>query len=294
MMIPNPYLAITRIKAGLRALDVRPSRGMGQNFLIDADVLHAIVSAAELRPETTVIEVGPGFGVLTWELVQRAKHVISVELDKRLAERLHDEFADAQNLQIVQSDILRVTPSELLRVSQLEAPYLVVANLPYAITSPVLRHFLEAEQQPEVLVVLVQWEVAQRIAAKAGDLSMLAHAMQLYAEPEIMLRVGSQSFYPAPAVDSAVLRLRVRPEPLLERRLIEPVFQVMKAGFLHARKTLLNALPSGLAALGTPTTRTEALAALEAAGVDAQRRAESLTLAEWLRLYRALADQKNI
>ncbi len=286
-MTNNPYLALARIKAGLHALDIRPSRGMGQNFLIDADVLHAIVDAAELDQEHTVVEVGPGFGVLTWELIQVAGQVISVELDKRLVERLHEEFINTSHLRIVQSDILRIAPEELFTGSGAPA-YRVVANLPYAITSPVLRHFLEAAHPPEVLVVLVQWEVAQRIAAKAGDLSMLAHALQIYAEPEIVLRVGPQSFYPAPAVDSAVLRLRVRPQPLVEREHIEPLLRVVKAGFLHARKTLANALPNGLAAMGRPASREMIVAVMDAAGVDSQRRAESLTLAEWQRVYTEL------
>lgn len=270
---------------------------MGQNFLIDAHVLRTIVDAAELTQSQTVVEVGPGFGVLTWELIQAAGRVISVELDKRLVERLHDEFMSAPNLRIIQSDILRVQPGELLLPEgdyQASDPgqggaYSVVANLPYAITSPVLRHFLEAAHQPDVLVVLVQWEVALRIAAKPGDLSMLAHALQIYAEPEIVLRVGPQSFYPAPAVDSAVLRMRVRPQPLVARDQIEPLLRVMKSGFLHARKTLVNALPSGLAAMGRPATRDEVLSALAAADVDPQRRAESLTLAEWQGVYRGLA-----
>jgi 16S rRNA (adenine1518-N6/adenine1519-N6)-dimethyltransferase len=135
----------------------------------------------------------------------------------------------------------------------------------------------------------VQWEVAQRIAARQGDLSVLAHAIQLYAEPEVIARVPSESFYPAPAVDSAILRLRVRPHPAVDVDDIEQLMRVIKAGFLHARKTLANALPGGLASIGRPTTRPEALAALAAAGVDPQRRAETLTLAEWAAVYQALA-----
>jgi 16S rRNA (adenine1518-N6/adenine1519-N6)-dimethyltransferase len=239
-----------------------------------------------------VIEVGPGLGVLTWELVQRAGHVITVELDKRLAARLTDEFAHATNLTIVQNDILRMPPETLLaQAGVAQQPYRIVANLPYAITSPALRHFLEADHKPEVMVVLVQWEVGLRIAAKAGDLSMLAHAIQMYAEPEVIARVGSASFYPPPAVDSAILRLRIRPHPAIAAAEIEPVMRVIKASFLHARKTLSNALPSGLAAMGNPTTREQAVAALQQAGVDPQRRAETVTLEEWAQVYRALGER---
>jgi 16S rRNA (adenine1518-N6/adenine1519-N6)-dimethyltransferase len=286
-MTINPYISLARIKAGLHALEMRPSRGMGQNFLIDADVLEAIVAAAELTPSQLVVEVGPGFGVLTWELIQAAGHVIAVELDKRLAERLYTEFATTPNLQIVQRDILRITPTDLLETSERE-PYKVVANLPYAITSPVLRHFLEAEQPPELLVVLVQWEVAQRIAAKPGDMSVLAHALQIYAEPEVVLRIGPDSFHPPPAVDSAILRLRVYKEPLVAHDQVEPLLRVIKAGFLHARKTLSNSLPSGLAAMGHATTREVVLAALKHANVDPQRRAETLSLSEWQAIHSGL------
>lgn len=286
----NPYLTLPRIKAALQALDLRPSRGMGQNFLIDGAALQTIVGAAELAPDQTVVEVGPGLGVLTWELARAAGQVVTVELDRRLAARLHEEFAGAQNLTIVEGDILRHPPEQLLAEigHPPERPYKLVANLPYAVTSPVLRHFLESAQKPALLVVLVQWEVAQRIAAKAGDLSMLAHAIQAFAEPEVVARVKGASFYPIPAVDSAVLRLRTRPHPALAEIEFEQLMRVIKAGFLHARKTLSNALPGGMAAMGTPTTRETAVAALNAAGVDPQRRAETLTLAEWAAVYRAL------
>jgi 16S rRNA (adenine1518-N6/adenine1519-N6)-dimethyltransferase len=287
----NPYLALPRIRAALRALDLRPTRGMGQNFLLDPAALEQIVGAAALTGAETVVEVGPGFGVLTWELVRRARQVVAVELDRRLGARLAEEFASAPNLAIVPGDILRLPPPELLAAAPLgdPLPYRLISNLPYAITSPVLRHFLEPEPRPELIVVLVQWEVAERIAARPGDLSVLAHSVQIYAEPEIIARVPAGSFFPAPAVDSAVLRLRVRPRPAGDVEDPEQLMRVIKAGFLHARKTLSNALPGGLAAMGRRTTREEVLAALEVAGVDPQRRAETVTLTEWSAVYRALA-----
>ncbi|GAB4125848.1 MAG: 16S rRNA (adenine(1518)-N(6)/adenine(1519)-N(6)) -dimethyltransferase RsmA [Roseiflexaceae bacterium] len=280
-MTENPYLTLPRIKAALRTLELRPTRGMGQNFLIDRIALGQIVDAADLQPTDTIVEVGPGLGVLTWELVQRAGQVISVELDKRLEARLHEEFAQCSNLRIIQQDILNAPPETLV-----DGPYKLVANLPYAITSPVLRHFLTSERRPEIFVILVQWEVAERIAAKVGDLSVLAHSIQVYAQPTIIARVGANSFYPAPAVDSAILRLQVYPQPLDANP--EGLMRTIKAGFLHARKTLSNALPSGLAAMGRPTNREQAVAALQAAHVDPQRRAETLTLAEWQQVHAAL------
>ncbi|HMQ32614.1 MAG TPA: 16S rRNA (adenine(1518)-N(6)/adenine(1519)-N(6))-dimethyltransferase RsmA [Chloroflexaceae bacterium] len=309
----NPYLDPQRVRAALRALDLRPTRGMGQNFLVDGEALGAIVAAAELGPADLVVEVGPGLGVLTWELTRRAGHTIAVELDRRLAARLRDELPYAP-LTIVEADVLRVQPGELLaavdqrpKTKDQSAPagqaqqgdvgpsslvfgprYKLVANLPYAITSAVLRHFLEAAAPPELSVVLVQYEVAERITAGPGDLSVLAHSVQIYAEPELVARVPAASFFPAPAVASAVLLLRRRPCLAVEVDSVDRLFRVIKAGFLHARKQLGNSLPGGLAAMGHKLPREQVQAALAAAGVAPQRRAETLTLEEWAGLYEAL------
>lgn len=306
----NPYLDPQRVRAALRSLELRPTRGMGQNFLIDGQALDAIVAAAELGPDDLAVEVGPGLGVLTWELVRRARLTIAVELDRRLAARLHDEFSSAP-LRIMQADVLRVPPREILAAAADQGPktrdesqpvdrsgpsslvpglpsYKLVANLPYAITAPVLRHFLEATAPPELSVVLVQWEVAERICAQPGDLSVLAHSVQLYAEPEIVARVSAASFHPAPAVDSAVLRMRRRPQLLIPADQIDRLFRVIKGGFLQPRKQLGNALPGGLAALGVKLSREQALAALEAGGVAPTRRAETVSIAEWAAVAAAL------
>lgn len=294
----NPYLAPQRVRAALRALDLRPTRGMGQNFLVDPLSLDAIVAAAELSSADLAVEVGPGLGVLTWELLQRAGHVVSVELDKRLAGRLREEFAEA-HLTIIQSDVLKVSPAEILAAAlpqpaaRSPQPYKLVANLPYAITAPVLRHFLEGAPPPELSVVLVQWEVAERICAAPGDMSVLAHSVQIYAEPEIVARVPAASFYPAPAVDSAVLRMRRRPGPAADVDDIGRLFRLIKAGFLQPRKQLGNALPGGLAAMGTALSRETALAALAAAGVDPTRRAETLGIDEWVAIYRFLGQHSR-
>jgi 16S rRNA (adenine1518-N6/adenine1519-N6)-dimethyltransferase len=265
---------------------------MGQNFLIDQHVLQTIVSSGNLTATDRVIEVGPGLGVLTWELLQQTGQVLAVELDKRLVARLREEFADAPQLQVIQGDILKLPPADVLGQAGLspESPYKVVANLPYAITSPVLRHFLEATHKPNLLVILIQWEVAQRITAPAGNLSVLAHSVQIYAQPEIVARVPAGSFFPQPAVDSAILRLQVYPTPAVAVDSIDALFRVIKAGFLQPRKKLSNALPGGLAAMGQRIPRETAVAALEAAGVAPERRAETVTLEEWARVYTALRD----
>lgn len=276
----NPMLDIGRVRSALRSLDVRPTRAMGQNFLVDGHALAQIVAAGEVSATTTVVEVGPGLGVLTWELVQRAAHVIAVELDKRLIARLHDEFRHATNLTLVNNDILRTDIATLTGPH----PYHVIANLPYAITSPVLRHFLEAVHPPEVMVVLVQREVAQRICALPGDLSVLAHAIQIRAIPELVTIVPPSAFMPAPEVHSAVLRLRRRDVPLVSAAAEPGVMRVIKAGFLHARKQLGNSLASGLASHQISITREAAQAHLIAAGIDPVRRAETVTITEWIAL----------
>lgn len=291
----NPYLQLQRIRASLRSLDLRPSRGMGQNFLTNSQVLETIVSAAELDEQDIVLEIGPGLGVLTWELLRHVEQVVTVELDKRLVGRLREEFSGASKLTIVQGDILDLAPNTLLpeRSPHQHTVYKVVANLPYAITSPVLRYFLESDHQPDLIVVLVQWEVARRITAQSGALSVLAHSVQLYAEPEIVAKVTADSFFPEPEVDSAILRLRVRPHPAVSRDQINPLMRIIKAGFLHSRKKLLNALPGGFAAFGVRITKEQVIDVLHTAQVDPSRRAETVTLEEWVAIYHHLYEVLN-
>lgn len=280
----NPMLQIAQVRTALRQLGVQPTRAMGQNFLIDGQALATIVAAGELTADTLVIEVGPGLGVLTWELVRCAGQVIAIELDSRLAARLRTEFAMYANLTIYQQDVLTV---DLAQITQGRS-YRVVANLPYAITSPVLRHFLEAAHPPESMTVLVQREVAQRICAAPGDMSILAHAMQIRAVPELVAIVPPDSFMPAPEVYSAVLRLRRRDTPLIDPHEEPAVMKVIKAGFLHARKQLGNSLASGLAAHGIQCDRAEVQELLRRCEIDPMRRAETLSFDEWVRVSRAL------
>jgi 16S rRNA (adenine1518-N6/adenine1519-N6)-dimethyltransferase len=283
-MANNPYLDPQRIRAALNTLGVRPSRDLGQNFLTSSEALAAIVEAARLDAEDTVVEVGPGLGVLTFELVRWVKEVVAIEFDRRLAARLTEELR-VPNLRVVVADALRVDPGALLGGAH---PYKVVANLPYQITSALLRHFLEATVPADLLVVMVQWEVAERIAAAPPEMSVLAHSVQIYAEPEIVARVPAAAFLPTPQVDSAIVRLTRRSHLLVEVDDVDRFFRVIKAGFLHARKKLSNSLHSGLAATGFRVPKEEALRALTEAGVDPGRRAETLTLQEWAAVYERL------
>ncbi|MBI1294445.1 methyltransferase domain-containing protein [bacterium] len=316
----------------IRQYDLDPKKSLGQNFLVDETHLARIAAAADLTPEDTVLEIGPGLGVLTRHLAEQAGHVVAVELDDRLIPILRHRFADQPNVRFVHADILavdvadlltedatedsdgrktedepnatssassasetvdfvdatRITDHEsrLLPITNPQSPitsYKVVANLPYYITSAVLRHLLEAPQPPTLAVVMVQREVAKRIVAGPGDMSLLAIGVQFYAVPKIVQKVPAGAFHPRPKVDSAVLRLDVRPQPAVAD--VDPVryFDVVRAGFGQKRKQLLNSLSSGLS-----TSKEVIRARLEAAQIDPQRRAETLSLQEWGALTRAL------
>lgn len=282
----------------VRRYQIDPKRSLGQNFLIDTSHLDRIVAAADLQRDDVVLEIGPGVGTLTRRLAEQAGHVVAVELDNRLIELLRADFADQPHVEIVHSDILEISPPALLAAhlaafnaaSSGATPathggiqYKVVANLPYYITSLALRHVLEASPPPTLAVVMVQKEVAERICAQPGDLSLLAVSVQFYAHPRIVQRVPAGAFYPAPKVDSAVLRLDVRPQPAVTSVSPEEFFRVVRAGFGQKRKQIANSLSAGLA---LPKARVQD--ALIEAGIDPQRRAETVTLDEWGALCTAL------
>ncbi len=274
---------MNEIMAQIRRMGIDPKRSLGQNFLLDAGHLDKIVAAADLAGGDAVLEVGPGPGTLTARLAAAAGEVVAVELDDRLIALLQEEFAGQPHVRIVHGDILTLSPPALF--TQPTPRYKVVANLPYYITSAVLRHLLEAEPPPVLAVVLVQKEVAERICAQPGDLSLLAVSVQFYAEPKLVHRIPAGAFYPRPKVDSAVLRLDVRPQPAVTAVPAERFFQVVRAGFSQKRKQLANSLSGGLG-LAKPVVA----AAMGAAGVDPARRAETVDLAEWERICLALDE----
>jgi 16S rRNA (adenine1518-N6/adenine1519-N6)-dimethyltransferase len=282
----NSLLAQTRKL--LRKFDLRAKKGLGQHFLIDDNVLEAILTAAELSPTDTVIEVGPGLGLMTAELARRAGWVIAIELDNRLADILKKTLSH-DNIVILNEDVLGTDPATLLQgrapgFPPSLRPYKVVANLPYYITSPVLRHFLEASVKPEVMVVMVQKEVAKAIVAEAGQRSVLSISVQFYGKPSIVTYVPADAFYPAPEVDSAIVKIDVYRQPPVAVDNVEGFFKLVRAGFTAARKQVANSLSQGL---GLP--KSEVLDLLEKAGIDPRRRAETFTLEEWARLWRVFA-----
>ncbi len=267
------------IKAQLDRHDLRPSKGLGQHFLTDPVALDRIVAAAELTPDDRVLEIGPGLGHLTRRLVDQAGEVVAVELDPRMVAALGEELGHQSNLRIVQGDILELDVAQLMG----GRAFKVVANLPYYITSAVLRHLLEAAVRPSLIVVMVQREVAQRIAAQPGDMSLLAVSVQFYGRPRIMARVPPGAFYPPPKVESAVVRIDVFPEPALPVEDVEGFFRLVGAGFAQRRKQLKNALAHGLE---RPVD--QVVSALQRAGVDPTRRAQTLSVEEWGAVYQQL------
>ena len=263
------------IPALLRQYDLHPSKGLGQNFLQDETALQKIVSAAEIEGADAVLEVGPGLGSLTRYLALSARSVTAVELDRKLFPALQAVLAPYQNVHLVQGDILELNPAELM-----DAPgYLVVANIPYYITSAVIRRLLEAERPPRRVVLTVQEEVAERICAAPGKLSLLALSVQVYGKPTITARIPAGAFYPPPNVDSAVLCVELYPQPVIPTPQLDKFFTLIKAGFSQKRKTLRNSLSGGLR---LPPAQAESL--LAAAGIDPMRRAETLDLEEWGKL----------
>jgi len=279
---PGPLLAQTR--QALRGLDRHARKALGQHFLVDETVLRKIVDAAGLTGRDAVIEVGPGLGVLTRELAQQAGLVIAVELDDKLAGGLRQTFDSSKNVIIVNGDILKLAPAALLAEhgTARASNYKVVANLPYYITAPVLRHLLEAAVRPQLMVLTVQREVAETIAAGPRCASLLALSVRFYGAPAIVGYVPAACFYPAPKVDSAVLRIEVRTKPPLPDDEIAGFFNLARAGFAAPRKQIANSLAQGLG-----VARPVVTPVLDAAGIEAKRRPETLTLDEWLKLWKA-------
>ena len=257
---------------------VQPKKSLGQNFLVDPNGLNKVLQAAQLNPEDTVLEIGAGLGSLTYLLAQQAKYVVAVELDKRLIPPLTEVLAGFDNITIKQGDMLELSPDALLGA----AHYVVVANIPYYITSALIRHLLEADHKPTRMVLTVQQEVAERILSRDGKMSLLALSVQVYGKPELKACIPAGCFYPPPEVDSAVLSIELYEEPLVPSESLDLFFKLAHAGFAQKRKTLRNTLATGM---NESPAWAEKL--LTAAGIDPQRRAETLSMQEWKQLVEA-------
>jgi 16S rRNA (adenine1518-N6/adenine1519-N6)-dimethyltransferase len=304
---------VTNLLSQLSTLGIRPKKGLGQNFLVDPAHRAHIVAAAGLTPADVVLEVGPGPGVLTELIAAQAGRVIAVELDDRLIPFLRDRFAAQPHVMIIHADILKLDVAALMSESVSQrvgesaservgesanqrvggerttnyairtTQYKVIANLPYYITSAAIRHLLEAAPPPDLLVLTVQREVAERMVASPPEMSLLALGVQFYCTPRIVGRIPAGAFYPRPKVDSAVVRLDRRDDSPAGDVMAGAFFRAARAGFSQPRKQLRNSLAAGL---GVAAGQAEQW--LAAANIVQQRRAETLTLAEWGALVRAV------
>ena len=266
-------------KTLLESYDIFPKKSLGQNFMHDPNTLEKIVSTAELMPEDTVVEVGPGTGLLTERLAQVAKHVVTVEVDERLEPILEENLQDYENVYIVYEDILDTDVLKLVGPKD----FVVVANVPYYITSKILRHFLEPYRRPKRMVLTMQMEVAQRLNATPNEMSLLAVSVQFYGVPKIVSRLNPAVFWPRPDVDSAIVRIDTYDQPIVDVPSAEAFFRVVRAGFSMKRKQLKNSLSGGLQ-IKSKVARDY----LQQAEIAPQRRAETLSLEEWARLTRVI------
>jgi len=258
------------IKDILTKYETKPFKGMGQNFLVNRQTLEKIVSSADLKTEDVVLEVGPGLGTLTAELAKSAGRVIAVEKDQKMCEILKETLSGFENIQIINDDILKIN-SEPYTLN----PYKVVANIPYYLTSPLIRKFLETKYPPEFMLLMMQKEVAQRICANPPDMSILAVSVQFYAKAEIISYVKKENFWPKPKVDSAIIKI----VPKTSENSISPdlFFKIVKAGFSHPRKQLGNNLLS----LGDKEEITSWLLKNK---IKPTQRAETLSVEDWTNL----------
>jgi len=275
----------------LRQFDLQAKKSLGQHFLVDEDILKLVVSSAELSSNDVVVEIGPGLGVLTEALAKEAGLVVAVEIDRKLATVLEERTALREKVIVINKDALEIEPVSLLKevlpANTGSTGYKVVANLPYYITSAVLRHFLEVESKPRIMVVMVQKDVAEVIVAEPGDMSMLSVSVQFYGQPKIVSYVPARSFYPVPAVDSAILRIDLYPQPPVQVTDEQGFFDLVRAGFSAPRKQIANSLAQGL-----KQPKDEILSLLEQSDIITKRRAETLSLDEWVQLYRVFKEMK--
>jgi 16S rRNA (adenine1518-N6/adenine1519-N6)-dimethyltransferase len=266
----------------MNAFGIKPKKSLGQNFLVEPAALRKVIEAAGLKAEDQVLEIGAGLGSLTVLLAQSARSVVAVEIDHEIIPALQKALEKYPNVQIIQGDILK----QDLETSALEAGYLVVANIPYYISSAILRHLLTAKKKPARMILTVQKEVAERVCATQGKHSLLSLSVQVFGNPKLAGIIPAGSFLPAPEVDSAVLVIELFPQPAIPEEDLDRFFALAKAGFSQKRKTLRNSLSGGMR---ITTQQSEALLAL--AGLDPMLRAETLSLEAWGRLVQASKTQ---
>ncbi|OGZ66959.1 MAG: ribosomal RNA small subunit methyltransferase A, partial [Candidatus Staskawiczbacteria bacterium RIFCSPHIGHO2_02_FULL_34_9] len=254
-----------------------PNKILGQNFLINKPTLDKIIKSADLTKDDIVLEVGPGLGTLTRELATNSKRVITIEKDKRITEILRENLKEYNNIETLEGDILKFNDYSLLTKN-----YKLIANIPYYLTSPLIRKFLESENKPEEIILMIQKEVAQRICSKPGDMSLLSVSVQFYAEAKIISYVSKNCFWPAPKIDSAIIKII----PKKERLLVDSdlFFTIVKAGFSHPRKQLVNNLSVLKSLNGVKLTKYTISEWLSRNSINQNQRAETLSIENWINL----------
>jgi len=267
-----------KIKSILLKYKIHPNKLMGQNFLIDENILNKIIESTDIKKDDTILEIGPGLGILTIELAKRAKQIIAIEKDKNLCEILQKilETEKIKNVQIINDDILKIFNSQFSIFNEFSiSNYKVVANIPYYLTSPLIRMFLEAEHRPTEIILMIQKEVAQRICAIPPKMSLLAVSVQFYAKPEIISYVSKTSFYPVPKVDSAIIKIVPHSDVghTMSHINTEKFFKLVKTGFSAKRKMLKNNIPE---------------INFEKLDLNPNIRAENLTINDWIKLFTSL------
>ena len=256
------------------SIPIRPEKRLGQNFLVSERLAERIAKAAGISGKDTVLEVGPGTGKLTLKLAEKAKKVIAIEKDPRMVELLEESFKNNKKVEILEKDILKIDPS-CLKLKR----YKLIGNIPFYLTSPLIRKFLEEKNSPEQMTLVVQKEVAQRICSKPPKMSLLAVSVQAYSEAYILFYIPRSSFWPKPKVDAAVLKIIPRKKKIISGTFREPFFKVVKAGFSQPRKQLLNNFSKML-----KLSKEKTLEWLLENNVDPERRAETLEVEEWIEL----------
>lgn len=268
-------LSKEEIQKIFKSPDLAILKSLGQNFLIDEEVLEKIIACSDLNDRDVVVEIGPGLGTLTEELSKRCRKVVAIEKDEKISQMLEGKF---ENVELINSDILQMNISELVQKHSQNGKFKLISNIPYYITSPIIKMFLENDIQPEMIVLLMQKEVAQRICAKPGKLSMIALGVQTYGDPEIIGLVKNTSFYPCPKVDSAILKIgNIKKDH--SKEYYQQLFRIMKIGFSSKRKKLVNNFSSGF-----QLDKEQSEKILLKAGIDTNVRAQELSLDDWEKL----------
>ena len=265
-------------------MNTRPKKSLGQNFLNDQNVVNRIIKCADLSNEDVVLEIGPGKGILTEKIAKVCKKVVAIEIDERLVKILYDTLRNKENIEIVHDDVLKINLPELVEKKLKTKSYKLVANIPHYITSQIIRLLLETKYPPKEMILMVQKEVAERIIAKPGNMSILAVSVQYYAKPEYLFTVPKVAFKPQPEVDSAVIRIVRNLESVnSDEENVKKFFRIVRSGFSARRKTLANNLSSSL-----KMDKREVEKKIESLGFLKNIRAQELRIEDWKSLANVL------